>query len=280
MPRLCLGVVLLATALALGPATAHAQSSTADGVHAILRGDYAAAVRILRPLAEEAADPDPLAQYFMAMLYESGHGVARDWARACGLYLNSAKPGNALRTQALDLARSIYEQFGRQAAESCEVAAAFPTPPAPPVTLTLAPQHTVTINATRITVSYHGEEKHTYTGGGAGFVGLAPRYTPVDVLRPTEARRHFIQFLSWAPHLSTAPPTWTLGWMISEIVGPDLFIVTGEQAIATVTAPHPPADIDVASLTRVGVNASGEAEWTVIGGANPRSGVVPARTPR
>jgi TPR repeat protein len=30
--------------------------------------------------------PDPLAQFFMAMLYEGGHGVPRDTIRACGLY--------------------------------------------------------------------------------------------------------------------------------------------------------------------------------------------------
>jgi len=271
---------LMAAALALDPATANAQSSTSDGVHAILRGDYEAAVRILRPLAEEAGEPDPLAQYFLAMLYDSGDGVARDWSRACGLYLNAAKPGNPLSGQALDLARLIGDQFGGRAAQTCEAAAAINPRVAPARTLTLGPSHTVTFDETVTTVSYQGVEKKTFHGGASGVVPLSTQHTPIDVSRPIETRRHFIQAFIWEPHLSTDPPTWTLGWILEEVVGPDLFVVTGERALVTVTAKQPPTGIDLTSLVRVGVNANGEAEWTVIGGATPRSGVVPVKESR
>jgi hypothetical protein len=61
--RIPICVVIVAV---LSPCAAGAQTTTADGVQAILRGDYLAAVRILRPLADEdAPQPDPLAQYFM-----------------------------------------------------------------------------------------------------------------------------------------------------------------------------------------------------------------------
>lgn len=74
---------------------AGAQTTTADGVQAILRGDYQAAVRILRPLADEdGPQPDPLAQFFMAILYDAGQCVPRNPVRACGLFLSAAKPAN------------------------------------------------------------------------------------------------------------------------------------------------------------------------------------------
>ena len=77
-------IIAAIVAIVLAPRATGAQVSTADAVQAIVRGDYQSAVRILRPLAEDAPDPDPLAQFFMAMLYESGHGVARNWAVPVG----------------------------------------------------------------------------------------------------------------------------------------------------------------------------------------------------
>jgi TPR repeat protein len=78
-------LVCLFSGALLFPGAATAQT-TADGVLAIVRGDYQLAAHVLRPLAEDAPQPDPMAQFFMAMLYESGDGVARNKMRACGLY--------------------------------------------------------------------------------------------------------------------------------------------------------------------------------------------------
>jgi hypothetical protein len=66
--------LLLIAWCVLAPSIVSAQSSTADGVQAIVRGDYAAAVRILTPLAEDFGKPDPLAQFFLATIYDSGRG--------------------------------------------------------------------------------------------------------------------------------------------------------------------------------------------------------------
>jgi hypothetical protein len=272
-------VVCLFTGALLVPRAATAQT-TADGVLAIVRGDYQLAARVLRPLAEEAPQPDPIAQFFMAMLYESGHGVARNQTRACGLYLNAAKPANPLMNQSLDLVRSIQDQFGGAAAALCDAASAFRSRPAPPTTFTLAPDHWVTIDENGATVGYMGAEKRTDMGGGGGLVALPIRHTPLDVSRPVDTRRHFIQFFLWLPHRISDPPTWTLGWMLDEIVGLDVVPVAGDLALATITATQPPAAFDVDSLARVDVNANGEAEWMVSGGTNPRSGVVLFRAPR
>ena len=68
-------------------APAAAQSST-DGLLAMLRGDYQAAVRTLRPLAD-GATADPMAQFFLALLYNAGH-AGGTYTRACGLFERAA----------------------------------------------------------------------------------------------------------------------------------------------------------------------------------------------
>src|SRR5262245_49812366 len=97
-------LVLFAT---LVPALSGAQT-TSDGVQALVRGDYVTAVRILKPLAEGSVTPDPLAQFFIAMLYESGRGVGLDTLHACVLFAEAARnPANPLSHQALALAGAI-----------------------------------------------------------------------------------------------------------------------------------------------------------------------------
>ena len=107
--RVCLPAALILT---LVPSLAAGQTDTNAGVRALLGGDYPAAVRILRPLADEAATPDPVAQFFMAILYEAGRGVERDSVRACGLFGQAAAPANPFMEQASALASGMRQQFG------------------------------------------------------------------------------------------------------------------------------------------------------------------------
>jgi len=57
------------------------------------RGDYAAAAKILEPLAWAG---DASAQYNLGVLYGNGQGVTRDAAKAAGWYEKAARQGNAL----------------------------------------------------------------------------------------------------------------------------------------------------------------------------------------
>ena len=92
MTRRALGLTLTTiAAIALVPCAAGAQAATADGIQAIVRADYQSAVRILRPLAEEAPDPDPLAQFFMAMLYQS-YGPCRQGPERPGRDATNVRP--------------------------------------------------------------------------------------------------------------------------------------------------------------------------------------------
>lgn len=112
----CARFVCVFTLLATSAA---AQSTTEDGIRAMLRGDYRAAARILRPLADDAARPDPVAQFFVAMLYDTGQGVERDEARACGLFLRAAGGAHPFSEQAAAIGAFKREQLGDAASLLC-----------------------------------------------------------------------------------------------------------------------------------------------------------------
>jgi uncharacterized protein len=63
-----------------------------DGLNASKRGDYATAMRIWRPLANQG---DAAAQASLGFMYDDGHGVAQDYAAAAGWYRKAADQGFA-----------------------------------------------------------------------------------------------------------------------------------------------------------------------------------------
>jgi TPR repeat protein len=63
-----------------------------DVVAAINRGDFAAALHLLQPRAEQG---DAVAQYQLGTLYETGQGVPRDDAAAAAWYRRAALSGHA-----------------------------------------------------------------------------------------------------------------------------------------------------------------------------------------
>ena len=81
---LCAGVILGLTA----PAWAGQDEAAA----AYKRGDYATAVRELRPLAEQG---DAKAQHNLGVMYERGQGVPQDYAEAVRWYRKAAEQGYA-----------------------------------------------------------------------------------------------------------------------------------------------------------------------------------------
>ena len=62
------------------------------GEEAYNRGDYAAALRELRPVAKQG---NASAQYYLGVLYEIGRGVAQDYAQARQWIEKAAAQGNA-----------------------------------------------------------------------------------------------------------------------------------------------------------------------------------------
>jgi hypothetical protein len=269
-----IGVCLTAIAL-LSPSTASAQETTNDGVRALIRGDAAAAARILRPLADDPVKPDPLAQFFLATLYQSGHGVGPNQTRACALYLRAAVPENPFMSHALALAAEIHDDVA-VIREMCVEASAFGWRDPPHTSLTLGPNHHVTIDDAGFNVEFDGTVKSVTTDlGGPGWVYLPIRHTQVDVSRPSEARRDFIEFFVWRPSRADDQPGWTLYWSAFEVIGADVVHAAAAAALATSLAAQPPAALTSGDLIGISVNADGEVGWVVRGG-KPRGGIIPA----
>src|SRR5271157_5351904 len=87
-----------ATALFLGGCLALALIELAsagpleDGVAAYRQGDFATAMRLLRPLADEG---DAKAEFHLGRMYALGQGVGQDPGQAVAWYRRAAQHGNA-----------------------------------------------------------------------------------------------------------------------------------------------------------------------------------------
>jgi hypothetical protein len=272
-------VACLAALAVLMPGVADAQIRTVDGVQALVRGDYAAAVRILRPLAEEVPAPEPLAQFFMASLYESGQGVPLNPTRACGLYLRAAAKESPIRPQALALAQLIYETGGVLRPQ-CLEARDYGWVDPPSASFSLGRDHWVRVDRTGLVVGFQGGQKReAVTMGGPGWVYLPVRLTQLDVSRPVQARRHFVEFFIWMPVSTPDEPSWTLHWFVWEVIGADIVALPPGGLLAASTGRQPTPTFDVGAAARIYVNDDGEAEW-MVSGPNARRAVVPYRGSR
>src|SRR5882757_228035 len=64
-----------------------------DAVDAHARGDYAKALRLIRPLAN---DGNATAQFNLGVMYLAGHGVRQDYSAAALWFRRAAEQGHAL----------------------------------------------------------------------------------------------------------------------------------------------------------------------------------------
>jgi hypothetical protein len=252
---------------------AAAQSTTEDGIRAVVRGDYQAAARILKPLADNGTRPDPVAQFFLAILYHTGQSVVRDELRACGLFLRSAAREHPFSQQSAALAGFAQQLLGDGAARFCVQDERWQG--GPPVSFQLGPGHRIVFADTNITVTYEEREQRMLQLLPAGAAFLPIRHTPLDVTRPIPARRNFFQLFHWVPDRAANPSSWTLVWWLGEVAGEIWIGHAGELNLAVVNGATPPASGDLANLVRLQVNANGEAQYTIVGGPAARTEVIP-----
>lgn len=252
----CVVVIGLLTAC---PAAATSQTSTDHGLQSLIRGDYEAAVRILRPLAEDVSAPDPLAQFFVAALYRYGVGVPVNLLRACGL--SHAAAASLPVLHALKLADNVLQDVPELVNE-CRTAPgdAWRTPD--PVAFTLEPGQRVTFDGSRLTVEFEGRNSWARLEWGPDVWFLPIRHTTLDVLKPVPGQRHFIEFFVWAPGKDLVAPVWTLGWSVHEVVGAHL-MPGSWQPLKTVSAAMPPLSPDQRALAQWVINADGDVEQRV-----------------
>ncbi len=268
--RTCVRLLCVFT-LAAVPAAA--QTTTEDGIRAMVRGDYQTAARILRPLADDMSRPDPVAQFFLAMLYDSGQGVGLNMQRACSLFLKSAGRESPFQQQSAAIAAEMRARLGGGADLLCVAEESWRG--GPPQSFVLGTDHRILFADTSITVEYGGKEQQTLLRLPPEAVFLPIQYTPLSVTKPIATRRHFFQWLAWMPEATAGTPSWTLGWSLSEVVGDQWIYVASEKSLAVVKGDVPPASYDVASLVQLHVNANGEAEYTTFGVGSSRTEVIP-----
>lgn len=267
----CARVVCVVMTLA---APAAAQSTTEDGIRAVLRGDYPAAVRILRPLADDPSRPDPAAQFFLAILHETGH--AGDRGRACTLFLRAAQQPNPFAEQSAAIAAVIRNQLGPGASLMCVEHEGWQG--GPPQSFVLGPEHRIVFTDTSVRVTDNEQEQATMMLLPPGIAFLPIEYTPLNVTRPTAARRHFFQWFVWMPDTTVSPSSWTLRWTLSEVVGDGWYPLIHEVLAVVKGATRPTSD--PSKLVRLRVNANGEAEFTITGDGTPRTEVIPTKGTR
>jgi hypothetical protein len=254
---------------------ARAQPGTAEGVDAFVRGDYQRAADVLKPIAEQSPDTDHVAEFFMAALYDSGRGVTADPMRACAFYLRASDDRGPFGMQAMALVNSRRGLLGREAFEECTWRARVGFDHRfEPVTFALGPGHWIAWDLKGATTTCDGKEKWVPLPFARNRAVILPlRYTELAVGPTRSTRRHFIEILRWLP--GAERQTWVLMWALMEVVRNDVIGVVSEQ-LATISAPEPPAagSFDVREMVRLGVNADGDAEWSLVGGPHPRTAVI------
>lgn len=260
-------------------AVVSAQTTTADGVEALVRGDYQLAAKILRTIAEKSPQPDHAASFLMGTFYENGLGVAADRTRACALYMQAADPrgGTPFAVAANTLVRAMHESMTLEEFQYCELLASIGFDNGfQPVTFELEPGHWISWDLKGATISYGGKETYMRRplGEGHGIVFLPLQHTVLTVGRSGSTRRDFIEVSTWAP--ARDRQNWTLRWDLYEVVRNELIGVAGESSLTTVSAQEPPTapPFDVHEFARVRVGENGNAEWAVLAGPRKRTEAI------
>ena len=259
---------LTATVIASTLCIASGQTSTAEGVAALARGDYQRAVEILKPIAEDWRTADTAAQFFMAGLYETGRGVPADPLRACALYIRaSSNHDSPFGQEANALVRTSIAR-GLDFFQDCQMLARIGFDHGfEPVTFQLGPGHSVEWTLREATVINGDRTKRVpmgYAAPGSRFLPL--RYTELATGPKRSLRRHFVEVFVWMPSAFTGP--WKLNWFLWEVMADDVVEINVEE-LATVSGDSPPSreSFDVSQYAVVRVDDEGNAEWAVLKGS-------------
>jgi hypothetical protein len=269
-------VFFVAMTLMIAISFLRAQTRTAEGVDAFVRGDYQRAAEILRPIAERSLQPDHVAEFFMAALYETGRGVPVDAARACSLYTRaSADRMSPFGIQAMAVVRNLRESLDREGFEDCELIARIGFDHRfQPATFELDPGHWITWDLKGATISYEGKEKRVKVAFSMGTAVFLPlQHTELEVGLSRSTRRHFIEIFLWTP--ARDEPGWTLMWNLFEVTRDDLIRLATERTV-TIPAQEPLTgpSFDVREIVALRVNDNGDPQWAVLAGPHPRTAVV------
>lgn len=263
---------LLIVAIITIPITgASTQSRTADGVAALARGDYQQAVEILKPLAEDWRSQDAAAQFFMATLYEAGHGVPVDPLRACALYRRAGNSEDLFARQANALVRPLLAR-DKEFNKHCEQLAYFGFDSGfEPVIFDLGPGHFVEWTFDDASVTYDGRTKiNAIVLGQSGSRFLPLQHTELATGATRSLSRDFIEAFVWSPDVKSGrwSGQWNLAWSVFEIVRDEMILIDVPDSLITVDGDAPPSrdTFDIREYAALRVDDEGNAEWAVLKG--------------
>ena len=146
---------LLAACILVIPTYTTAQTTAADGVVALFRGDAASAVRILGPLVEGRADPGSPGDVLSRTCLPVRRRGSLDSTRSCGLFLKAATPSSPLLRQAELLAKESHLNH-EIARNQCAIAATRGWGQPAWTTFTLSRAHRVRIDQNGFTCRVRG----------------------------------------------------------------------------------------------------------------------------
>ena len=257
---------------------APARTGTAEGVAALARGDYQQAAEILKPIAEGWRTPDPMAQFFMATLYETGRGVPQDVLRACALYQRaSGALDHPFGAQAGKLFKTLMRAHDAEWIQDCQLLAEIGFDHRfEPVTLTLTPGHSVAWDLKGATVTYERQARRfDMRLASRGSLFLPIRHTELRGSAPESSARHFNEVFLWQP--SADGRAWSLAWHLFEIVRDEVIRVDAiSQPVVTIQAAEPPAarSFDVRAYVDLRLTTNGDAEWALLQGPGAGTGLI------
>jgi len=274
-------LLYIAGAVLLGSSLAQAQTAR-EGHEAFARGDYARAAEILKPIAESWPSRDPVAEFFMATLYEKGLGVTADPVRACALYLRvSIDRSGPFARPAEELHRRLQGSLTFAEFQRCArlVNVGF-NHGFEPATFVFEPGHWIRIELDGATMMYDGKEKPIdVVFGTTGAIFMPVEHTELTVGSSHSARRHFLEFFTWLPR--EPGRTWMLFWRVLEVVRDNVVPVTSAE-LATVSGERPPdrLSFDARAIARLRVSDTGYAEWVISSGPKQGSGFIETEAER
>ena len=250
-------------------------STAGEALVAIARDDYTGAANLLTPFAEFDGHIDPAAQFLLASLYDSGHGVPLDPLRACALYHSAARDEKTpFGREALRLMLAMFRARGNGWFADCQALASFGFDHRfEPATFNLGPGHTITWNLDGPSITYAGRTKRIS-------MRLAPRGAMFLPVRHTVLRtgpgplhdRHFVELYFWE---RARPGPWVLHWNLFEVVRDEVVLVTSEPALMTrATRPSATDNPDPRDSVVLRVDERVLAQWAIIAGDRQRTGPI------
>ena len=283
-------MVLLATVVV----SAQTNPSVADGIAAFDRGDFAAAVLILKPLAydvpsgPEFPNPDPLALAYLGEIFRRGETAPADWPLACALFHLSLQPPmqtpRPLRTEipfAIDGIKNVC--LPEQRAEFEVLRSVGLRDGITRQQMMFDDGTQVVVDRTGFHIDFHGEHRDVdvlrvmWREVVASITASA-----VSAVDERGRRTHFVEMFKWRnppdpidPHLVVRE----LHWVVFELRETHVQMVLDLPIFSVAGGPYPSTELpsgvrDLAILRPKG--GSGEVEW-VWRGAPPKRGTLPQR---